>query len=123
MYGVWLPLDRSVIYYYQWSHGILSRPLPGSRLVLSLVILVNLGDLWNQRVIRIRVIEQRAEREQDLRNGESRRPLLLQNIETNGPIRIDVGVVDSGGEVNLWRLEGIVRWEMNVQKEDSTRIR
>lgn len=43
-----------------------------------------------------------------LRDGQSRRPLVPEDIQANGSIRVDVGVVDLGGESNLGGLEGVV---------------
>ena len=36
-----------------------------------------------------------------LGNSKSRRPLILQDVETNGAVAVDVGVVNLGSEVNL----------------------
>lgn len=58
-----------------------------------------------------------------LRNGQSRRPLITQDIQTNRPVRIDVRMVDLCRERHLWRLERIIRGEHNGQEEDTTRVR
>lgn len=87
------------------------------------------------------------------RNSKSRRPLILQNIQTNRSICIDIWVVDSCSEIDLicgtkrgyqtrrgvrrkrrvmhahkpiiylWGLEGIVCGEMNRQEIDATTVR
>jgi hypothetical protein len=36
-----------------------------------------------------------------LGNSKSRRPLVLQDIKTNGAIAVDIGMIDFGGKVNL----------------------
>lgn len=43
-----------------------------------------------------------------LGNRQCRTPLLLKDIEAYAAIAVNVGVVDLGLEVYLWRLEGIV---------------
>ena len=48
---------------------------------------------------------------------ESRRPLGPENVEADGPVTVDVGVVDPGGECKFWRFEGVVRGEVNGQEE------
>ena len=75
-----------------------------------------MGNLWHQRVVRVGVSKQRADGQKNLRNGESWRPLLLEDIKANRTIGVDVGVVDSRGKVDLRGLEGIVGWEMDVQE-------
>ena len=62
------------------SHGILAGPFSGSGLVLGSVSLVNVSDLGNQRVVRVRVSQQRADREEHLGDGEGWGPLILQDI-------------------------------------------
>ena len=65
------------------SHGILSRPLSGSGLVLWLVGLVDLGDLWHERIIWVWVREQGTNGKEYLGDGQCWRPLLLQDVEAN----------------------------------------
>jgi hypothetical protein len=36
-----------------------------------------------------------------LGNSKSRRPLVLQDIKTNGAIAVDIGMIDFGGKVDL----------------------
>jgi len=96
------------------SHGVLSRPLSGGGLVLWLVSLVDLGDLWHQRIIWVGIGQQGADREEHLGDGEGWGPLLLEDIQTDGPVRVDVWMIDPGCEVDLGWLEWVVSWEMNV---------
>lgn len=46
-----------------------------------------------------------------LRDGQSRAPLVSQNVEADGSVGVDVGVVDLGGERDLGGLERVVRGE------------
>lgn len=93
------------------------------RLQYVLVRFVNMSNLGNERVVRIRVREQRADAEEDLRYGESRRPLLLQNVEADGSLIVHVRVVDLGLKGNLRRLERVVRREVDLHKEYAALVR
>lgn len=50
---------------------------------------------------------------------ECGRPLGAENVEANGAVAVDVGVVDSGREGELGRLERIVCWKVDVEEKDS----
>lgn len=56
------------------------------------------------------------------RDGQSRAPLITQDVETDGSVGVDVWVVDAGGEVDLWRLEWVVGWEVDCQEEDTAGV-
>lgn len=57
------------------------------------------------------------------RDGERRRPLVSEDVETDAAVGVDVGVIDAGGEVNLWGLERVVGRESNAQEEHAGRVR
>jgi hypothetical protein len=57
-----------------------------------------------------------------LRDGECGAPLVPQDVQTNAAVRVDVGVVDAGSEVDLGRLEGVVCGEMDCEEEDTARV-
>lgn len=61
--------------------------------------------------------------QQTLRNRQCWRPLVSQNIQTDGPIRIDVRVVDLCRKANFGWLERVVRWKCDRKEEDTSRIR
>ena len=82
---------------YNLSHRVLARPLAGRLLVPRPVRLVDVRDLRHQGVIGVRVAQQRADREQHFRQRQGGRPLLLEDVEANGALGVDVGVVDLGG--------------------------
>jgi len=82
-----------------------------------------LGDIWNKWIIWVRICKEGADREKNLGYGQSRTPLVLENIKANSPIRVDIAVINAGGEMNLWRLEWIISGEVDIQKEDSSSIR
>ena len=86
------------------------------------VLLVDGGDLGHQRIIRVRVSQQGADRQENLGDSQSGRPLVLQDIQTDGTVCIDVRVVNFRCERQLRRLERIVRREVDVEEEDAARV-
>ena len=52
------------------SHGVLSSPFSGGGLVLGLVGLVDVSDLWHQRIIWVGISEQGTDREENLRDSQ-----------------------------------------------------
>lgn len=52
-----------------------------------------------------------------LADGERRTPLVSQNVQTDASVRVDVGVVDTGGEVDLRGLERVVGREVDCEEE------
>lgn len=103
-------------------HRILRRPFPRSAIVPSFVSFEKLGNVWDQRVIGVRVGEQTANGKQNLTDGQGGTPLVLQNIQTDTSIRVDVAVIDASSEMNLWRLEWIVRRKVDIEEENATCI-
>lgn len=104
-------------------HGIFGGPFSG-RAVMSLPVrLEELRDIGHQRVIGIGVGQEAANAQQDFGNGESGRPLVLQNVQADPAVRVDVAVVNASRKVDLGRLERVISRKVNVQKEDSTGIR
>ena len=53
------------------------------------------------------------------RDGQCWTPLVPENVETNGSIRVDVGVVYLGNEGHLRGLEGVVGRECDGKEEDA----
>ena len=88
--------------------GVPLRPQLGDAVVLLAVLSVLGGDRADQGVGGVAVAEQGADREQDLRDGERRRPLVLEDVQADHPLRVDVAVVDPGPELHLWRLERVL---------------
>ena len=105
------------------SHSVLSSPFSGSGLVFYLVGLVDVGNLWNQRIIWVGIAQQGTDGEENLRDSECWRPLFLQDIKANGSIGVDIWVVDSCGEVDLGWFEWVVSWEVDVQEVNTSGIR
>ena len=92
-------------------------PLARRGVVSLAVRLVNVGDLRHEGIIGVGVAQQRADRKEDLRDRERGRPLVLKDVQADGAVAVDVGVVNFGGESDLRGLEGVVGRELNVQEE------
>lgn len=56
------------------------------------------------------------------RDGQSGAPLVSQDIQTDAAVRVDVGVIDASGEVDLRRLEGVIGGEVDGKEEDTARV-
>ena len=89
------------------SRGISCRPVAGRVVVAIAVILVEGGDLGHERIIRVGVSQQRADRQKNLGNGQGGRPLILEDVEANRTVRVDVRVVNFRSELQLRGLEGL----------------
>lgn len=57
------------------------------------------------------------------RDRQCRRPLIPQDIQTDGSICVDVRVVDLRREAHFGRLEGVIGRESDREEEDATRVR
>ena len=55
-------------------------------------------------------------------NGQGGTPLITKDVQTDASVGVDVGVMDTRGEVHLGRLEGVVGGEMDSQEEDAARV-
>jgi len=86
------------------------------------IALEQLCNIRHEGIIRIRIGQKRTNTQKHLTNGKSRTPLILENIQTDSPVRVDVAVVDAGGEVYLWGFEWVVCWEVDVEEEDSAGV-
>ncbi len=97
-------------------------PLAGLRVIRGAILFVQIRGLWHERVIWIRIREQRQNAQEHLRDAERGAPLTLQNIKTDAARCVDIRMVDFGAEGDNRRLERILRRETDVQVEESTLI-
>ena len=74
-------------------HCILLGPRPCRFLVTASLVLVNVSNLRDKRVIGVGVREEGGDREKDLRDGQSRAPLLLEDVKADAAIGVYVRVV------------------------------
>ena len=98
------------------SHSVLSSPFLGSFNVLGLVLLEEVSNFWNKRIIWVWVIEKRTDGEQHLGDGEGWRPLVLQDVQADAPLRVHVRVVHLRLEVHLGGLERVVGGELSFDR-------
>merc|ERR1712216_1089470 len=104
------------------SRGILCDPLACGLVMLGPVLEIQLCNFWYQWVTGVCIAEQGRDREQDLGDGESRAPLILQDVEAYRSICIHVAMINLCRESTLGRLEGVVSREGDVQEEDSALV-
>jgi len=100
-------------------HGVLLGPLLGHLDVLAVVALEDARDLGHQRVVGVGVAQERTDRQQNLADGESRRPLGSEYVQADATVRVYIRMVDLSCEAHLWRLEWIVSGEVNSEKENT----
>lgn len=104
------------------SDGVFASPFASGSFISGTISLVDMRNLGNQGIIGVGVCKHRADREQHFGDCESRTPLVSQDVKTDTAVRVDVGVIDSGSEIDLRRLEWVVGREMNGQEEDTSRV-
>jgi hypothetical protein len=95
------------------SNGVLASPFTGRRLVPWAVSLVDMCDFGHERVVGVGVCEHGANGKQHLRDCQGGTPLITQDVETNAAVGVDVGVINTGGEVDLRGLEWVIGREMD----------
>jgi len=93
--------------------SIFACPFAGCGLVSGTVCFVDVGDLRDERIIRIGVCEHGANGQQDFGDCECWTPLVSQYIKADASVGVDVRMVNAGGEVDLWGLERIIGGEMD----------
>ena len=99
------------------SHSVLAGPFTSGGLVLGTVRLVLVGDVGHERIVRVGIGQQGADREEHLGDSERGRPLVLEDVQTDAAVGVNVGMVNLSDELELWRLEGVIRGEVDVQEE------
>lgn len=129
-------------------HSMFPSPIAGSFIIFRTVSLEKLGRFGHQRIVRIGIAEKRADGEKHLRDGQSRRPLGLQNVETYVAVRINVlknqeeergmrmcmcwgstgvysdtyRVIDTRSEAHSGRLKWIVSGKVDSKEKHTTRV-
>ena len=72
------------------------------------------GDAADQGVTGVAIREQGTDRKKNLGDGECWAPLVLKDVETDDPLRVDIAMVDPGAELDLGGFEGVLRGEVDV---------
>ena len=101
------------------SHSVLTRPLAGDFFILGTVRLVLVGNVWNIRVVEVRVRHQSAYTKQSLLDCHLGTPLVL--TKANSSVRVDVRVVYFSDELDFRILPGVIRREVDVEEKKTTR--
>jgi len=103
--------------------SILSGPFSCSSFVLGTISLVECCNVWHKRIIWIWVRKHRADRKKDFGNCQGGTPLIFQNVEADGSVRVDVWMVALCRELNFGWFEWVVAWESNREEENTAGIR
>ena len=82
--------------------------------------LVRVCDLRNQRIIRIRIREQRQDAQKNFGNRKRRTPLLFQNIKADSTSCVDIRMIDLRLESDDRRLERIVTGKSDTQTKGAS---
>ena len=81
-----------------------------------------MGHLRPQGIVGIGIGQQGQDGQQNLGNGQSRRPLILENIQADHAGRVHIRMIDLRCKGDLGGLKGIVRREMNIELKDPAGI-
>lgn len=71
-----------------FSHRMLAGPITGNLVVLDRIGLEHTGTFGHKWVVRIGVAEKGADAQQDLADGQSRRPLVLENVQADASVAV-----------------------------------
>ena len=96
-----------------------NRPLAGDHFVVRAVGLVLGGDGGDEWIVGIGVGEEAEDAEKDFADREGGTPLILKNVETDGSLGTDVGMVDLCQKGHVGLLEGVIRGETDGEFEDA----
>jgi len=81
-----------------------------------------LRDISHQRVSSITISKQGNDGEEYFGYGECRTPIVFEDIQTDGSLRIDIAMIDPRTEDNLGRFERVIRGKGDLQEEYSTLV-
>lgn len=103
--------------------AVFASPFLRRSLVPFPIRLVDVGNLRDQGIIGIWIGEHGADGEKDLGDSQGGGPLVTENIQTDGTIGIDIGMVDPSDKVDLWGFKGIIGGKVDREEEDASRVR
>jgi hypothetical protein len=108
-------------HHFSFGGGVLDRPLGGLSLVLVVVALEFEGGVGVQSVVCVGRLDNGKNRLDDKVSAESGNPCCVNCLSADlTSLVIDVGVIDFGDELDLWRFEGIVVVEVEVHNKLAT---
>jgi len=90
--------------------------------VLLSVVDILCCDAAHEGVTGIAVRQETADGEQHLGDGQSRAPLVFQDVQANHSLGVDVAVINSRAEFDFWRLKWVICGEMYIEEENTTLI-
>lgn len=99
--------------------GVSLGPQLGYSVVFLPVGGVLRGDAPDEGIGRVAIRQEAADRQQHLRDGQSRAPIVFQNVQTNDALTVDVAVVNARAEGHLGRFKRILGRKVNVQEENA----
>lgn len=102
--------------------GVSLGPLSSYPVMLCSVGQVLSSYASHQRIRWIAVCQQRTDGKQDLRDGQSWAPVILQDVQADHTLTVNVAVIDPRAESDLWWLEGVIGREGDIQKEHASLI-
>lgn len=98
-------------WWWRWRddlrHCILLGPLLGVLVVDGAIGLVDARDLGHERIVWVRVAQEWAYGEEHFGDGERRRPLRAQYVQTDAAVAVYVRVVDARRECDLAERETV----------------
>lgn len=80
------------------------------------------GNTAHQGVGGVAVCEKRADGEEDFGDGQCWAPVVFQNVQANNTLTVDITVIDSCPKCHLWRLEGVLRCEGDIEEEHAALV-
>lgn len=90
--------------------------------MLFSILQILCGNTSNQWIGWVAVCKERTNGEQHLRDGQCRRPVVLEDVQADYALTVDIAVIYPRSECDLRRFERILRREMNVQEKHATLI-
>lgn len=96
--------------------------LPRKRIMGNTISAKQISNVRNQRIVRVWIRQEGADRKKNLCNGQSRRPLVLQNVKADAARPTNVTVVDLGYKLYLGRRKGVVYRELDVEAKYTSLI-
>lgn len=90
--------------------------------MLLTVCCILMSNIPHQWIVWITVCQKGTDGKEHFGNGESRTPVVFQNVQTYHTLTVDVTMVDTCLENHLGWFEWVVWREVNVQKKDSSLV-
>ena len=106
-----------------FTHLRISLYTPSKKTYFQCSLFISLPPLSRfviQRIVRIWRGQQRLNRQQNLRNLQSRTPVLLQNIQTNSPKIINIRMINLSYKQRFGSFHRVVLRQIQLHVKDAT---